>query len=105
MPALRRLLLLLCLVAPGCAGTAPESSTDDLVTVEGLVTVRGNMPFARLVLETDAHNLYLLVLPDPQRRALQEDLPGRYRVRGTVSLGDWDGRPFAQIAPFSLERL
>ena len=105
MLVLRRLFLLGILMAIGCAGPSAAPSTDDLVAVEGLVTVRGNAPFERLVLETDDRNLYLLALPEPQRRALQEELPGRYRIRGTVSLGDWDGQPFAQIAPFSLERL
>jgi len=73
----------------------------DAARIEGVVTVRGNVPFNAPILETEGHNFYVLVLAERQKAALVT--PGRYRVAGRLYLGNWNGRPFAHIAVSELE--
>ncbi len=100
------LLLGLCWL--GCAGATSgtnQLTSEDVVTVEGQVTVRGNTPFTAIMLETDQRNLYVLVLGEAERRALQHTLPARFRITGAVYADDWNGRTYAHLRPIVLERL
>ena len=107
-------VLLLILFTAGCTGPAatpdlpPSGSqvTDvDRIRVEGYVSARGNMPFSRLVLETDDRNVYLLDLDPAAEAELSPELPGRYRVVGILTLSDWAGRPSASLRPETMERV
>lgn len=73
------------------------------ITVEGQVTVRGNVPFHETVLVTDQRTWYLLDM-DP---ALREGFmtPARVRVTGPVRLGEWNGQPFTRLTVRTLEIL
>jgi len=73
------------------------------VRLEGVITVRGNVPFNAPILETEGNNFYVLVLTQPQKAALVT--PGRYMVAGRLYLDDWNGRPFAHIAVSELRAL
>ncbi len=102
------LCLLLGLCWLGCAGTTSgtnQLTSDDVITVEGQVTVRGNTPFTAIMLETDQRNLYVLVMGEAQRQALQPTLPGRFRITGAVYADDWNGRAYAHLRPIVMERL
>lgn len=81
------------------ACTTSRPLPDELVTVEGVVTVRGNEPFAAYVLETDENNRYVLQV-DGER---MPDTPASLRVTGRLYRGSWDGRPFAFIEVHDLE--
>ena len=103
-----RLLTVLCLglLLGGCAHLdAPWRGTSDAVTVEGLVTVRGNTPFTALVLETDDRTHYALALDEAARQDLQPRLPGRYRVTGTLFEAEWGGQLFTHLRPTAIERV
>ena len=91
----------------GCAGASGTNqlTSDDVITVEGQVTVRGNVPFTALMLETDQHNLYLLVLGEAERQSLDATLPARFRITGAVYVDDWNGRPYTHLRPIAMERL
>jgi hypothetical protein len=80
--------------APGCASVPPRAA-EDTVTVEGMVTARGNAPFSVYLLETDTGNAYVLVLDDTTRAGF--GTPARLRVTGAVYRGDWQGTPFAHL--------
>jgi hypothetical protein len=110
------LLLLGCLCWPGCGGTARTAETAgaaraaargdvDLITVEGRVTLRGPRAENVVMLETDQHNLYILVLEEVDGRALRANLPGRFRITGSLFLNEWDGKTFTHLRPVSLECL
>ena len=105
IPSLRRLCSLLpvaiLLMAAGCT-SLPAMNADD-ITVEGQVTVRGNVPFHETVLVTAQDTWYLLDM-DP---ALREGFmtPARIRVTGPVRLGEWNGRPFTRLTVRTLEIL
>ena len=102
------LCLLLGLSWLGCAGTTSgtnQLTSDDVITVEGQVSVRGNTPFTALMLETAQRNLYVLVMSEAKRKALQPTLPGRFRITGAVYADDWNGRPYAHLRPIVMERL
>ena len=75
---------------------APEADT---ITVEGMVTVRGNEPFAAYVLETSDRNTYVLVFPEAV------ETPARLRVTGRLYLGEWDGQSYAHIEVHAYEEL
>lgn len=78
-----------------------DVGTSERITVEGMITVRGNVPFAEVVLETDNHNVYVLEMSDEQRTALMT--PAKAVVNGRVFLGEWNGRPFAHLEVLSWE--
>ena len=80
----------------------PAGQTE-AITVDGVLTVRGNVPFNAPILETDARNLYVLVLTEAQNRTLST--PNRYRVAGRLYLHEWNGRPFAHIEAAELTLL
>ena len=104
----RVLCLLLGLCWLGCAGTTSgtnQLTSDDVITVEGQVTVRGNTPFTAIMLATDQRNLYVLAMGEAQRQALQPTLPGRFRITGAVYADHWNGRPYAHLRPIVMERL
>lgn len=87
------LLIALCLIGGGCASQGILSS--NTITVEGQVSARGNEPFSALILETDDRNLYVLVFEAGSGETLQRS--GRYRVKGSLFLREWNGRPFAHL--------
>ena len=100
--------LMLGLCGLGCAGT-PSGTTpltsQEVITVEGPITVRGNTPFTALLLETDQRNLYVLVIGEAQRQALQPTLPAHFRITGTVYADHWNGKTYTHLRPIAMERL
>ena len=86
-------LWLVGVIGAGCS--MPQQAYQDVVTVEGMVTARGNEPFVRYVLETLGGNLYALRIPEDRRSDFQT--PARLRVTGRLYVDDWDGRPFAHL--------
>ncbi len=74
----------------GCGGA--DGITGRAITVKGMVTVRGNEPFARPILETDGGNLYVLV--NDRQEAPRH---GAYRVTGSLFLDEWNGMPFTHL--------
>lgn len=78
----------------GCA-TGLSVPAAERVTVTGDITVRGNEPFAQVVLITDDNHWYLLDMTSEQRDALMT--PARATITGPVRLGEWNGRPFARL--------
>lgn len=89
----------------GCASGTAQLTSEDVITVEGQVTLRGNTPFTALMLETDQHNLYVLVMGEAQRQALESTLPARFRITGAIYADDWNGQRFTHLRPIALERL
>ncbi len=106
------LLLLPALMWLSCAGPArttdPAASTpralENVITVEGRVSVRGHEPFSAVLLETDQRNFYVLALEEAARQAFQRDLPARYRITGVLYGADWDGMRYAHLRPLKMER-
>ncbi len=90
--------------ACGCALSVPILETET-ITVMGVATVRGNVPFTTVMLETEERNLYVLVLDDEQRAALDRTLPARLRVTGELYRGEWHGRPIAHLRCQALQRM
>jgi hypothetical protein len=88
-------VLSVCLVSCG-TDRVPDA---DIITVEGMVTVRGNEPFAAYVLETSDRNTYVLVFPEAVEN------PARLRVTGRLYLGEWDGQSYAHIEVHAYEEL
>lgn len=92
----------------GCGGGASganQLTSEDVITIEGQITVRGNTPFTALMLETDQRNFYVVVLNEAQRQTLQPTLPARFRITGAVYADDWNGQRFAHLRPIAMERL
>lgn len=87
------LLFVWVLVGAGCS--TPQKAHQDVVTVDGIVTARGNEPFVRYVLETPEGNLYALRIPEEKRAEFQT--PAKLRVTGRVYVEDWHGRPFTHL--------
>ena len=87
------LLFALTTLTAGCTGSN-ASSSDEPVTVEGRVTVRGNEPFTAYLLQTDSRNAYVLVFeegPDAPQA------PARLRVTGALYLADWNGQSYTHL--------
>lgn len=87
-------MVLLMVIFGGCTASHPTGSQD--VTVTGMVTVRGNVPFHETVLITEDNNWYLLDMESAMRDSLMT--PARIRATGPVRLGEWNGRPFTRMA-------
>ena len=81
----------------GCATTTSTDRNSDgsQITVEGRAVVMGNVPFARLILETKDRNSYILEMDGAMRDSLMT--PAQIKVTGKLKVGEWNGRPFAQI--------
>ncbi|MFT4605771.1 MAG: hypothetical protein ACI9W4_002515 [Rhodothermales bacterium] len=105
MPQLFRFALLLSavtlLMQTGCSSS--RTAEKDLTEVQGTVTVRGNEPFTAVMLQTIEDNWYILDLTPEQRSGLVN--PSVQRVRGRVSLGDWNGQPFTHLKVVEIERV
>ena len=100
------LMLGLCWL--GCAGATSgtnQLTSEEVITVEGQITVRGNTPFTALLLETDHRNLYVLVMGEAERQALQPTLPARFRITGAVYADHWNGKTYTHLRPIAMERL
>jgi len=78
--------------------------TTDVITVEGRVSVRGNMPLTALVLETEQRTLYVLVLDEADAAAWEPNLPARLRVTGHLYADDWNGFRYAHLRATNIER-
>jgi hypothetical protein len=89
------------MVSIACAG--PQTVAEAPITVEGVVTVRGNEPFTGLWLDTDARTHYVLVLDPAERAGLAN--PARYRVSGHVYRDDWNGMSMAHLDVFEMSRI
>ena len=75
------------LAISGCSvSRVPES----FITVEGVVTIRGNEPFMATVLQTQNRNDYILKLSPDERSLLIT--PARFRVRVCSYLDGWNRR-------------
>lgn len=88
-------VLSVCLVS--CA--TDRVSEADAITVKGMVTVRGNEPFAAYVLETSDRNTYVLIFPEAI------ETPARLQVTGRLYIGEWMGQSHAHIEVNSHEKL
>ncbi len=89
-----------CLLFMGLASCAANREpAADIITVEGVVAVRGNEPFAEYILETSDGNAYLLVFPEAV------ETPARLRVTGRLYPGEWMGRSHAHIEVHAYEEL
>ena len=95
------LLLPVLVLAAGCAATAPPPG--EVITVEGSVSRRGNVPFTALMLETPAHNLYILTFDE--KPAPELSVSYRYRITGRLYKDDWNSRPFAHLRVIRVERI
>ena len=93
-------VLATCLVS--C--TTDRVSDTDIITVEGMVTVRGNEPFAAYVLETSDRNTYVLTFPEVAETPAPET-PARLQVTGRLYLGEWEGQSYAHIEVHAYEEL
>jgi len=87
--------LLLIFIVSGCATTEKTTSDENTITVEGMVTARGNEPFSAYVLETDSRNFYVLNLEEADRGGFST--PARIRATGSLYLTNWMGRPFTHL--------
>jgi len=97
-------LLLSMLFMIGCATQPPPAQPP--IVVEGEVVSRGQAPFAALVLETAAHNYYLMVFEnEADRQAVAAEAPVRLRVEGTPYLDRWQGIPYTHLRVHRWERL
>ncbi len=85
----------------GCAVTAPPPG--EVITVEGSVSRRGNVPFTALMLETPEHNLYILTFDE--QPAPELSVSYRYRITGRLYRDDWNSRPFAHLRVIRVERI
>lgn len=92
---------LLLLLGSACA--APDTAQRNVITVEGVVTARGNEPQVRYVLETTEGNIYVLRIPEEDRAAFQT--PARLRVTGRNYADEWDSHTFAHIEVSKWERV
>ena len=84
--------------------TTDRVSDTDIITVEGMVTVRGNEPFAAYVLETSDRNTYILAFPEAAETPAPET-PARLQVTGRLYLGEWEGQSYAHIEVHAYEEL
>lgn len=82
-------------VLAGAGCSASQKVHENVVTVDGIVTARGNEPFVRYVLETSEGNLYALRIPEDKQAEFQT--PAQLRVTGRLYVADWHGRPFAHL--------
>ena len=94
------IMVVLSMTTVGCVSQHLEDSA--IITVEGIVTVRGNVPFSAVILETDGHNLYILKMDTAIRDALTT--PAMIRVRGRLYLDTWNALPFAHLEVKELVR-
>ena len=92
---------LLMIVVSGCSTSQAVGSED--ITVTGMVTVRGNVPFHETVLITEDNNWYILDMDAAMRDSLMT--PARIRATGPVRLGEWNSRPFTRMTVRSMEIL
>lgn len=95
---MRLSIALLMVLVSSCS--APRAAFVDRITIEGMVSVRGNEPFTAVMLESEGHNLYVLRLEPADRAALLT--PQRYRVTGILSVDEWNG---VRLAFLDVERL
>jgi len=98
VPAL--LLVLLLVLSVGACKS--QEVISDTITVDGIATMRGNVPFNELILETDERNYYALQLTADQQASITT--PSRLRVTGHVYEGDWNGRPYTFLRVTKLVR-
>lgn len=96
MPTPIRLTIVLAplLIALAACSTTHGPAVD-VVTVEGVVTARGNEPFVRYILETDEGLVYALRISEEDRSRFQT--PARLRATGRLYVDDWQGYSFAHI--------
>ena len=95
-------LVFICIgIADSGCNVPPE--TIEAISVHGLVTVRGNVPFNAAILETDSRNYYVLKLTTEQQSVLTT--PNRYRVTGLLYLDKWNGKSYAHLEVKALVKL
>lgn len=92
----------LLLVTTGCASTQTTGS-QHVITVEGQVSTRGNVPFTAQMLETDQRNLYILNVEDAPVTSFTY---GRmYRITGRLYKDDWNSYPYAHLQVLEVEEV
>jgi len=91
----------------GCSSSKSVSnsatSESNMISVEGYVSVRGNVPFIAVVLETDDRNTYILKLTPEMSQTLTT--PARLNVTGRLYLDYWNGVALAHLEVVELERV
>ena len=96
--------LIMLFVGIMCAGCAsPEPLTQAEITVEGMVTARGNEPFVRYVLETEDRTYYVLRLPETEPAIFST--PTRLKTTGRVYVEFWNGRSYTHLDVSSWEEV
>lgn len=66
--------------------------------------MRGNEPFAELILQTSSRNMYVLRFADEaSAEELQNEAPVAVRVVGELFRDQWSGRAFAHLKVRSWE--
>jgi len=71
------------------------------MVVQGTITVRGNVPFTAVILQTTSRNHYILTLSPEMRARLIT--PSIRKVTGYLYLDQWNGRDFAHLDVISIE--
>lgn len=95
------LVLLFGVLVAGCS--SPERLTQAEITVEGMVTARGNEPFVRYFMETENRNYYVLRIPEADLSAFRT--PARLRATGRVYVEEWNGRSYTHLDVSSWEQV
>lgn len=89
------------LVVASCS--SPERLTQAEITVEGMVTARGNEPFVQYFMETEDRNYYVLRIPEADLAAFRT--PARLRATGRVYVETWNGRSYTHLDVSSWEQV
>ncbi len=95
-------MLLFLLVVLSVGACKSQEVLTDVITVDGIATMRGNVPFNKLILETDSRNYYALQLTPAQQASITT--PSRLRVTGHVFRGEWNGLPYTFLRVTKLIR-
>jgi hypothetical protein len=100
-----RITMLAVLIFSGTllVGCKSQELIGNRITVEGMATMRGNVPFNEVILETGSRNYYALQLTSEQQALLIT--PSRLRVTGQVKRGEWNGRPYTFLQVIAFQRI
>ena len=92
------ILLAVVLLSASCASTPYRVQP---MVAQGTITVRGNVPFTAVILQTTSRNHYILTLSPEMRARLIT--PIIRKVTGYLYLDQWNGRDFAHLDVISIE--
>jgi hypothetical protein len=104
LPSGTAFLVLIVLICAGCVSSREPVSPETLI-VEGIASMRGNEPFAQMMITTDERNSYVLTFAsDEVRSEMQRTAPGRFRVEGRLYRDSWQGRAWAHLEVLSWDK-